>query len=87
MSGEDYFRELPEPYQSRALRAFRSDARLTPQFTVRVTLSDALNGSFYWNNTEEGHDFWNFVYTKLKVGKPLPPPVALSTLWPHKKNT
>ena len=87
MSGEGYFTFLPEPYQSRAIEAFRSEANKSALAYGRYNLSDALDCGFVWEQTVEGHRFWDVIYDCLDDGDAIPPPVSFPLPWPRKKNT
>jgi hypothetical protein len=89
MTGEEYFALLPEPYRSRAIEAFRSEANKSALTYGEYSLSDALDNGFVWEQTVEGFRFWYVLYTRLDDGDAIPPPVSfpLPLPWPAKKNT
>lgn len=33
------------------------------------SLATALSGAFTWSDTEQGHDYWNDIYERIKDGE------------------
>jgi hypothetical protein len=70
-STKQWLNELPDGYRERALKNLNLDdeaASMEEESIIR-----ALNVSFVWYDSPEGHDFWNAVQEHYLEGTPLPP--------------
>jgi len=62
---EDWLKELPEPYRSKALYT-RIEYPLSDRLTK--SLAEALVFGFNWKSTDEGHDYWDKVDNTILRG-------------------
>lgn len=44
------------------------------------SLPDALTGAFYWEETPEGHEYWDVLWLRAVTGSPLEGTPNLATL-------
>lgn len=72
----EWFEELPEPYRTDAL-----DNMEDAEKSVK-SMSDAIDYSFVWSRTEQGHDYWSSLRETYHVGYPDAP--SFSSPSPHR---
>jgi len=68
-TAEEWFREcLPPDVAAEAIQLGSDLIDLDDE-----TPHGALDGSFVWGDSPQGHDYWNAVYDALQDGTPIPP--------------
>lgn len=60
---KEWFETLDKKYRDKALK------NMTRADDLHSTLAGAISNGFTWDETPEGHDFWNSVFRELMWGK------------------
>ena len=62
---KEWLETLPEPYRTEALENADKDTLIIN----KTHLSRAIRGSFYWEYSPQGHDYWKNVFTRAEAGE------------------
>jgi len=60
---KEWLETLDKKYRDKALK------NMTKADDLHSTLAGAVSNGFVWDDTPEGHDFWNGVFRELMWGK------------------
>ena len=66
-----WLNELPEPYNQMAIASATEQLRRPLEIHVN-SMSDAINVSISWSDTDEGQDFWHSIYNYYEEQERIP---------------
>lgn len=65
----DFLIELPYPYRDEAVSNFVTYIHYNTRKEEKVShLANAIDRAFCWENTSQGHSYWDMIYHKSLLG-------------------